>query len=111
MPKRQFNISIDVDLMDRFTQIYGEGNRAKRIGELVEKDCIETESKQLGFKVKRIWFEKTIKPFIKKHVGYRDLFSFIENGELQPAFKEAKITISDADIKLCIEQILSEGEE
>jgi len=111
MAKQQFNISIEYDLMVRFTRIYGEGNRAKRISELVEKDCIDAESKQLSEKARRITFEKYYKPFIVKYAGGRDPFYLLENEGLRIAFKDSDIKISESDIKLCIEQLIVEGEE
>ena len=66
---------------------------------------------RLGPRQKSYWFDKKIKPFILKFSGDRDLFSLIENEELKEAFRESKIVISAADIKLCIEQLIVEGED
>lgn len=109
--KTHFNLGIDTDLMDRFTRLIGEGTRSNRICFLIERDCTEMEAKQVGTKAKKIWFDKKIKPFILKFAGNRDLFSLIENEEMIEAFRESDIKISEADIKLCIEQLIVEGEE
>ena len=111
MRTSQINLSISSELMDRIDKYIPKGERSKTISKILNDYCNKIESEQTFNKAKSIWFSKTIKPFIKKHVGNNDLFSYLLNGELQPAFKKAKITISDADIKLCIEQILVEGEE
>ena len=111
MPTQQFNISIDIELLKRFTSLVGLGKRTRRICELMERDWTEMESKQIEFKAKKIMFEKYYKPFILKYADGRDPFYLLEHDGLRLAFKKANIKISDEDIKLCIEQILIDGEE
>jgi hypothetical protein len=99
------------DALSKRIEIIPKGERSKVICHFLNQYCEKMEAKQTGTKAKKIWFDKKIKPFILNYAGNRDLFSLIENEGLRTAFKEAGITISDADIKLCIEQIIIEGEE
>ena len=111
MPKQQFNITVEPELMNRFTKLIGEGNRAREISILIEQDCERLEAEKISNKAKKKMFEKYYKPFILKYCNGRDPFYALENPALRTAFKKAQISISEADIKLCIEQILLEGDE
>ena len=111
MATGQFNVSLETELIERFNNLVPKGDRTNEVRAFMIKRCDELEAKQLGTKAKKIWFDKKIKPFIQKFAGRRDLFSLIESDDLKEAFQESQIIISAADIKLCIEQLIIEGEE
>ena len=111
MVTQQYNLSLEPELIERYHKLIPKGDRTNDIRILIIKRCDELEALQIGTKAKKIWFDKKIKPFILKFAGDRDLFSLIENEELKEAFRESKIVISAADIKLCIERLIVEGED
>lgn len=111
MVTQQYNLSLDPGLIDRFNKLVPKGDRTSEISKLISDFCDREESKQISHQAKKIWFEKKIKPFIRNHAKGQDIFSLIESESLRAAFKKADIKISAADIKLCIEQIIVEGED
>jgi hypothetical protein len=110
MPTGQFNLSLDTDLIARINRIIPRGDRTREISNIISELCDKHESKMAEHKIRKMKFEKYFKPFILKYAKGKDPFYLLEDEGLRAAFKESKITISDADIKLCIEEILMEGE-
>jgi hypothetical protein len=104
------SISMDEALSKRIS-IIPKGERSKIICNIIHEYCDKLESEQNSAKAKKIMFKKYYIPFIQKYAGDRDPFYLLNNEGLRTAFKEANISISESDIKLCIEQILFEGEE
>ena len=105
----QFNFSIDIDLQERIERLIPKGERSKLVSKFLSEHCDKIESEQHSAKTRKVYFEKYYKPFILKYAKGRDPFYLIENPELKLAFKKSGITISDDDIKRCIEEIILEG--
>lgn len=111
MVTQQYNLSLDPALIERYNRLVPKGDRTSEISKLISDYCDRKESEQVAHRAKKIWFEKTIKPFIRGFAGQGDLFSLIEDEKLKKAFRESRIKVSESDIKLCIEQLIVEGEE
>jgi len=111
MATRQYNLSLDTALIERFHALIPKGDRTSEISKLISEYCDKLEATQDLHKIRKLKFEKYYKPFIRKYANGKDPFYLLENKGLRTAFSEAEISITEEDIKLCIEQLLKEGEE
>ena len=108
MPTQQFNISLDTELMERFTRLAGKGNRTAIITQKIKEYCDEKDKSAILENARANHIKKELIPLILEYAGAREPYCIITSEQFRADMKERGYEFTKADIKEGVEEIYRE---